>query len=218
MTYLPTTVIGQWFYLYLILDLYSRKIVGWNVHGTDDADHAVNLLRRSALSEGIATRPDKPILHGDNGSTLKATSVLAMLHWLGVKPSYSRPRVSNDNPYVESLFRTAKYRPEFPAKGFNSLAQASQWAAQFVHWYNHQHRHSAIQYITPNERHAGLDTAILDRRHALYQHARQLHPRRWSGPTRNWSPITTVALNPESQLTRKPTQNDASVHPTRVAS
>lgn len=113
MTYLPATVQGRWFYLYLILDLYSRKIVGWEVHGTDEADHAARLVQRTSLAEGIAALATKPVLHGDNGSTLKATTVLAMLHWLGVKPSYSRPRVSDDNAYAESLFRTAKYRPEF---------------------------------------------------------------------------------------------------------
>src|SRR6185369_5323521 len=114
-TYLPAHVIGCWFHLYLILDLYSRKIVGWEVHDTDDADHAAHLVRRTALSEQIVTLADKPVLHGDNGSTLKATTVLAMLNWLGIDPSYSRPRVSDDNAYAESLFRTAKYRPEFPA-------------------------------------------------------------------------------------------------------
>ncbi len=123
MTYLPANVMGRWFHLYLILDLYSRKIVGWEVHDSDDADHAAHLVRRTALAEGIATMDTKPVLHGDNGSTLKATTVLAMLHWLGVKPSYSRPRVSDDNAYAESLFRTAKYRPEFPTKGFAELGR-----------------------------------------------------------------------------------------------
>ena len=111
MTYLPTHVKGQWFYLYLIMDLYSRKIVGWEIHATDEAEHAVSLLKRTALAEGLHALPEKPVLHGDNGSTLKATTVLAMLHWLGIKPSYSRPRVSDDNAFVESLFKTAKYRP-----------------------------------------------------------------------------------------------------------
>ena len=142
-------MIGRWFHLYLILDLYSRKIVGGEVHDSDDADHAVHLVRRTALAEGIATMQTKPVLHGDNGSTLKATTVLAMLHWLGVKPSYSRPRVSDDNAYAESLFRTAKYRPEFPAKGFASLDEARAWAAEFVRWYNVDHRHSGIRYVSP---------------------------------------------------------------------
>jgi len=197
MTYLPASVIGLWFHLYLILDLYSRKIVGWEVHDSDDAEHAAHLVRRTALAEGIAALSTKPVLHGDNGSTLKATSVLAMLHWLGVKPSYSRPRVSDDNAYAESLFRTAKYRPEFPTKGFANLDQARAWAAGFVHWYNVDHRHSGIRYVSPAQRHAGEDQAILAARHALYTKARERNPARWSRTTRNWSPIGAVTLNPE---------------------
>jgi putative transposase len=197
MSYLPAVVMGRWFHLYLILDLYSRKIVGWEVHDTDDSEHAVHLVRRTALAEGIATMAAKPVLHGDNGSTLKATTVLAMLNWLGVKPSYSRPRVSDDNAYAESLFRTAKYRPEFPAKGFADLDEARAWAAGFVRWYNHDHRHSGIRYVSPAQRHAGEDHAILAARHALYTRAQALNPARWSGSTRNWSPIGPVTLNPE---------------------
>ena len=197
MTYLPAQVLGRWFHLYLILDLYSRKIVGWEVHDSDHADHAAHLVRRTALAEGIAALASKPVLHGDNGSTLKATTVLAMLNWLGVKPSYSRPRVSDDNAYAESLFRTAKYRPEFPAKGFASLDDARTWAIGFVHWYNIDHRHSGIRYVSPTQRHAGEDQAILAARHALYVTARELNPARWSGHSRNWSPISTVTLNPE---------------------
>lgn len=197
MTYLPAQVMGRWFYLYLILDLYSRKIVGWEVHEVDQADHAAHLVRRTALAEGIAALDTKPVLHGDNGATLKATTVLAMLNWLGVKPSYSRPRVSDDNAYAESLFRTAKYRPEFPAKGFADLDRARTWAAGFVHWYNFDHRHSGIRYVSPAQRHAGDDLAILAARHALYCKARKRNPARWSGNTRNWSPIGAVTLNPE---------------------
>ena len=181
MTYLPAAVIGRWFHLYLILDLYSRKIVGWEVHATDDSHHAAHLVQRTALAEGIAMLASKPVLHGDNGSTLKATTVLAMLHHLGVKPSYSRPRVSDDNAYAESLFRTAKYRPEFPAKGFADLDEARAWAAEFVRWYNHDHRHSGIRYVSPAQRHAGEDHAILAARHALYMRAREAKPARWSG-------------------------------------
>lgn len=197
MTYLPAIVLGRWFHLYLILDLYSRKIVGWEVHDTDDANHAAHLVRRTALSEGIATLAAKPVLHGDNGSTLKATTVLAMLNWLGVKPSYSRPRVSDDNPYSEALFRTAKYRPEFPASGFESLEAARVWAADFAHWYNVDHRHSGIRYVSPGQRHTGTDHEILAARHALYLDARKRHPGRWSRHTRDWSPIHAVTLNPE---------------------
>ena len=196
-TFLPATVQGRWFYLYLILDLYSRKIVGFEVHNTDSADHAAHLARRTALTEGVHAMPVRPVLHGDNGATLKATTVLAMLHWLGIEPSYSRPRVSDDNPYAEAVFRTAKYRPEFPVKGFAELDAAREWAARFVHWYNDEHRHSGIRYVTPSQRHAGRDRGLLAGRHELYQRARQSNPRRWSGQTRDWTPVAAVTLNPE---------------------
>jgi putative transposase len=196
-TFLKAHVQGRWFYLYLILDLFSRKIVGFEVHETDQAEHAAHLVRRTALAEGIHARPLRPVLHGDNGPSVKATTVAAMLHWLGIAPSHSRPRVSDDNAYAEALFRTAKYRPEFPAAGFADLAEARQWAAAFVHWYNHEHRHSGIRYVTPAQRHAGGDGPILAARHALYQQSREANPRRWSGPTRNWTPIGAVTLNPE---------------------
>jgi putative transposase len=196
-TFLPAIVQGRWFYLYLILDLYSRKIVGFEVHDTDSADHAAHLARRTALAEAVHAMPVKPVLHGDNGATLKGTTVLAMLHWLGIEPSYSRPRVSDDNPYAEALFRTAKYRPEFPVKGFAELDAAREWAARFVHWYNDEHRHSGIGYVTPSQRHAGQDRGLLACRHELYQRARCANPRRWSGPTRDWTPVAAVTLNPE---------------------
>jgi transposase InsO family protein len=199
-TFLPAQVQGSWFYLYLILDLYSRKVVGFEVHDSDSAEHAAHLAKRTALAEGLHAMPARPVLHGDNGATLKATTVLAMLHWLGIAPSHSRPRVSDDNAFAEALFRTAKYRPEFPAKGFADLQAARHWAMQFVHWYNHEHRHSGIRYVTPAQRHAGQDGSMLAARHALYQRARQSNPRRWSGPTRNWTPIAVVTLNPERDV------------------
>lgn len=197
MTYLPTEVVGRWLHLYLILDAFSRKIVGFEVHDTDDSLHAAHLAKRTALAEGIHAMKTKPVLHGDNGSTFKATTVLAMLHWLRIKPSYSRPRVSDDNAFVESLFRTAKYRPEFPAKGFTDLDAARAWASRFVHWYNHDHLHSGIRYVSPADRHDGLDGEILQRRHALYLDARQRNPSRWARNTRDWSRVDVVTLNPE---------------------
>ncbi len=175
------------------------QLTGVEVHATDDSVHAAHLVRRTALAEGIATMLSKPVLHGDNGATLKATTVLAMLYWLGVKPSYSRPRVSDDNAYAESLFRTAKYRPEFPAKGFADLDAARTWAAEFVRWYNDNDvdRHSGIRYVTPGQRHDGHDQTILAARHALYLKARERNPARWSGATRDWTPTGPVTLNPE---------------------
>jgi len=199
MTFLPAQVAGRWFFLYLILDVYSRKIVGFEVHEDDHSDHAARLVQRTALAEGIHAMPhdERPVLHGDNGATLKATTVLAMLWWLGVKPSYSRPRVSDDNAYAEALFRTAKYRPQFPTAGFADLGAAREWAREFVHWYNHDHRHSGIRYVSPAQRHAGDDKAILAARHQVYLQARERNPARWSSHTRDWSHITSVTLNPE---------------------
>jgi putative transposase len=199
MTFLPTAIIGCWFYLYLILDLYSRKIVGWEVHASDDSDHAAHLVRRTALAESIHSEQTKPVLHGDNGSTLKATTVLAMLHWLGIEPSYSRPRVSDDNAFAEAVFRTAKYRPEFPARGFKDLEEARLWGAQFAQWYNFEHRHSGIRYVTPAQRHSGQDRDILRARHELYIKAKENKPSRWSGNTRDWTPVGAVTLNPERE-------------------
>ena len=190
-------MVGRWYYLYLILDLYSRKVVAHEVHEVESATHAADLVKAGALAEQVEARLERPVLHSDNGGVLKATTVLAMLHWLGIAPSYSRPRVSDDNAFVESLFRTAKYRPGFPASGFASLEQARAWASAFVHWYNHDHRHSGLRYVAPAQRHTGDDRPILAKRHALYSRARERHPRRWSGNTRNWTPIGAVTLNPE---------------------
>jgi transposase InsO family protein len=199
MTYLPAEVLGRFFYLYLVLDLYSRKIIGWEVHETDSSDHAVELVRRTALAENIHVQVHKPVLHGDNGATLKATTVLAMLTWLGIRASYSRPRVSDDNAFVEALFRTVKYRPQFPAKGFASLEEARRWVNDVVRWYNLDHRHSGIRYVSPAQRHAGQDRTILAARHELYTRSKAANPRRWSRHTRNWTPIASVTLNPERE-------------------
>ena len=209
MTFLPTQVVGHWFYLYLILDVFSRKIIAWEVHASDNADHAARVVKRAALAEGIAGLPTKPVLHGDNGATLKATTVLGMLNWLGIKPSYSRPRVSDDNAYAEALFKTAKYRPEYPNRGFADLEEGRRWAADFVHWYNHEHRHSGIHYVTPAERHDGRDRAVLDARKAVYTQARARCPSRWNGrPIRNWSRHEQVTLNPERDAVCSAASND----------
>jgi len=159
------------------------------VHETDDSQHAAQLLKRTALAEGIHAVKTKPVLHGDNGATFKATTVFAMLHWLRIKPSYSRPRVSDDNAFVESLFRTG-------------------WAGRFVRWYNHDHLHSGIRYVSPADRHDGIDGDILRQRHAVYLDARARNPRRWARHTRNWSRIDVVTLNPERDEVIAPAATD----------
>ena len=137
------------------------------------------------------------VLHGDNGSPLKAGTVQATLRTLDFCPSHSRPRVSNDNAHAEALFRTAKYHPTLPPKGFADLESARQWACSFVHTYNYYHRHSALRFVTPAEKHSGEDRAILRRRKKLYENARKHRPDRWfRKTTRNWNPVTFTSLNP----------------------
>jgi hypothetical protein len=137
------------------------------------------------------------VLHADNGSPMKGATLKATLERLGVIASYSRPRVSDDNPFSEALFRTCKYRPDWPRSGFASREDAQHWVARFVAWYNHEHRHSAIRFVTPSARHAGEDRALLARRTQLYTDARAANPARWSRHIRNWAPVCEVCLNPE---------------------
>ncbi len=193
-TYLATTVRGVFFYLYLIMDVFSRKIIGWEVYKTESADQASNLFRKTYLREGIAG--EDLVLHSDNGSPMKGATMLATLQRLGVMPSFSRPSVSDDNPYSEALFKTLKYHPGFPDKPFDSLDEARAWVAGFQHWYNEVHRHSALKFVTPGQRHRGEDIAILEQRRLLYEAAKDRLPGRWSVKTRNWTPIETVFLNP----------------------
>ena len=194
-TYLPTTVKGLFFYLYMIMDVYSRKIVGWEVFDTESADHAASLIRKTYLREGIAGEP--LVLHSDNGSPMKGATMLATLQKLGVIPSFSRPCVSNDNPYSEALFKTLKYTPGYPDKPFASVEQAQQWVTGFQNWYNGIHHHSALKLVTPNQRHKGEDIGMLADRKALYEAARKQSPERWSGSIRNWEPNQVVFLNPK---------------------
>lgn len=197
-TWLPTAVKGLYFYWYMVLDVYSRKIVGHEVHVAESAELAALLMRRASLAEGLAGR--KVILHSDNGSAMKGATMLATLEKLGVVPSFSRPRVSNDNPFAESLFRTCKYRPNYPRKPFESVEQARTWTHQFVQWYNHKHKHSGLKFVTPAQRHCGLADAILRRREQVYEAAKQRCPERWSGATRNWKLKDEVWLNPERAI------------------
>jgi putative transposase len=194
-TWMPGPIRGVFFYLYLILDIFSRKIVGWEVQECESAELAADLVRKAVWAEGCLTRP--LVLHADNGSPMKGATMKATLERLGVIASYSRPRVSDDNPFSEALFRTCKYRPDWPAPGFASKGDAQRWVSSFVSWYNTEHHHSAIRFVTPNARHAGQERGLLDGRARLYAQARAANPTRWSRQTRDWSPIGDVCLNPE---------------------
>ncbi len=197
-TYLPSQVQGLYFYLYLIVDIFSRKIVGWAVHAEQLSDHAAHLVKQTCLDEQV--KRAQIVLHSDNGKPMKGVTMLAMLESLGVLPSFSRPSVSDDNPYSEALFRTLKYHPSFPLTDrFGTLTDARIWCEKFVTWYNQEHLHSALKFVTPEQRHTGEDRALLENRHFVYEIAKKAHPERWSGATRNWTLPDTVTLNPDKK-------------------
>ena len=193
-TYLRSTILGIFFYLYMIVDIYSRKIVGWDVFETEDSEHASSLFYKAYLREGITG--DELVLHSDNGSPMKGATMLVTLQKLGVAPSFSRPGVSNDNPYSEALFKTLKYQPAYPQRPFDSVEEARQWVADFAEWYNEIHRHSEIKFVTPCQRHRGEDVEILEQRQCLYERMKKTSPGRWAGAVRNWQPVVEVNLNP----------------------
>ena len=197
-TWMPGPALGMFFYLYLIVDIFSRKIVGWEVHERESAELAAVLIRQAVLAEGCTLRP--LVLHADNGSPMKGATMKVTMEKLGITASYSRPRVSNDNPFSEALFRTCKYRPDWRTKGFATRADAQAWVKSFAGWYNGEHLHSAIRFVTPSARHAGRESATLENRAVLYANARVQNPERWSGKTRNWQPAGPVWLNPENEI------------------
>lgn len=196
-TYLPTNVVGLFYYLYLFEDIFSRKVVGYEVHERECGELASQLVQQCMLRQQCFRNAVPLVLHSDNGAPMKAQTMKAKLEHLGVTSSYSRPRVSNDNPYSEALFRTLKYRPQWPSSGFDSLERAREWVHSFVGWYNTKHKHSKINFVTPTERHAGKDGEILAKRERILKRARARTPERWSGSIRNCLPVGEVMLNPD---------------------
>lgn len=197
-TYLNGPIKGRHYYLYMISDIFSRKIVGWEVWQEESAEHASELIKKTVLAEKVAYNKQPLVLHSDNGSPMKGATMLETLYALGITPSNSRPRVSNDNAYAESLFKTVKYRPDYQPKGFVTLEAAREWVLQFVTWYNNEHRHSGINFLTPAQRHStDHGISVLQKRIKLYEEAKSKNPERWSRDTRDWSISDTVYLNPE---------------------
>jgi transposase InsO family protein len=194
-TYCPSRIIGQFYYLYMIVDVFSRMIVGWEVHENETGEKAADLLERTVWREKCTN--NHVVLHSDNGSPMKSLTMQAKMRDLGIEGSRGRPGVSNDNPYSESLFRTLKYSPRWPSEGFESLEDARVWVDTFVTWYNEEHRHSQIKFVTPQQRHLGLDIDILEKRKALYEEQKNKQPSRWHQSTRDWARKDTVDLNPE---------------------
>ena len=194
-TRLPTTLRGWHLHLYLMMDVWSRRIMGWKVADAESAAIASELVTQVCRDGNID--PRGLVLHSDNGAAMRGSTMIATLQWLGVVPSFSRPHVSDDNPYSEALFRTLKHTPAYPRLPFAGIASAEGWVARFADWYNGVHRHSAIRYVTPNERYFGQEQAVLARRRELYERARATNPERWAGATRNWTPVGLVTLNRE---------------------
>ena len=184
----------------MIVDIYSRKVVGWSIHETESSEHAAEMIEQAYIDEQV--NPGQLVLHSDNGAPMKGYSMLAMLQKLSVIKSFSRPSVSDDNPYSESLFRTLKYHASFPQfKKFESIIDARKWCEQFVTWYNCSHMHSSLKFVTPEQRHTGVAIEILKRRHQVYLCAQAKNPNRWSRSTRNWNLPFVVTLNPNRKST-----------------
>lgn len=184
---------GYFYKLYLFEDLYSRKIVGWDVLETESDGDAVPTLNEALNSEGISGKNLR--VHADNGNPMRGSNMLATLLDLGVRPSFSRPSVSNDNPHIESLFRTMKYTAAYPTKPFKDLDSTKTWVRGFVTWYNDR-MHSSLGYVTPNQRHNMQDEQIRLNRRLVYAEAQKTNPIRWSRNVRTWPNPTLAHLNP----------------------
>ena len=185
-----------YFFLYLIIDVYSRKIVGWTIHTAESDKTARRLINTTAKREDI--NPDRLILHSDRGAQMTSLTVADLLEKLGVTRSLSRPRVSNDNPYSEAAFKTVKYRPDYP-KRFTDINDARSWMRRFAAWYNTDHYHSGIGYHHPADLHAGTAPTTVTKRQTVLNTAYQANPNRF----RN-KPPTAPALPTEAWI-NKPT-------------
>lgn len=188
---------GGHFFLYLFTDIWSRRIVGAEVHDAQSTELAGELLAKVCRDNEIKANS---VLHADNGAPMKGATMLATMHALGIVKSFSRPGVSDDNPFIEALFRHLKYAPSYPTKGFASLEEARAWVKRFVDWYNNEHLHSSIAYVTPEQRHSGDDIAILENRRRVYETARNANPSRWSRHSRQWHRSAIVMLNPDRTI------------------
>ena len=191
---------GRFYYAYVIVDLYSRYIVSAKVYDADNAKLAGDFLGNAFEQYDI--RPDTLVVHSDNGASMRAASTMAVLKNRGVEFSHSRPRVSNDNPYSESLFRTLKYDGtyRYPAGGFDSVEQAQKWLDGFVLHYNEGHRHRSIRMVTPGTMLRGEHIAILRERKKTIEKARKAHPERWiMGVSMCCEPCKEVWLNPDNE-------------------
>jgi transposase InsO family protein len=198
-TWLPTQVKGIFLFAYVIIDIYDKSIVGWEIHVREDPLLARDLFQRLSRKMNLSGVH----LHADNGGPMKGLSLLALLYMLGVGFSFSRPRVSNDNPFIESFFKTLKYTTGYPG-AFRNIHHAREWMASFVHWYNFQHLHTSIGYITPMEKREGADVHLFKKRNETVEAARQQNPDRWGKRApRKWESDNVVVLNPGKKLKKE---------------
>ena len=193
-TYLPMTIRGMFYYAYVIIDIWDKSIVGWSIQDRESEIHSRNLF------DNVFTKESFPNvhIHSDNGHPMKGTSLMALFSKLHIVNSYSRPRVSNDNPFSESFFKTLKYSPKYPAK-FNSIEEARVWMANFIDNYNNNHRHSGINYFTPNQMKSGDYKNLVAIRNQTIKEAREKNPQRWSKAVKQWSTNHKVILNPKNK-------------------
>ena len=177
-TWLESALLGKYFFLYMIIDMYSRKVVGWSVHAKENGRFARDLFARTLAAEGV--RKDQIVIHADRGKPMRSRTLRALFNLLGVLASYSRPHTSNDNAYAESLFATFKNRVAFP-QYFVSIEAAESYCEQFFAWYNDSHFHSGLDNVTPSTVHAGFHGQVFAKRNALLEQHRLEHPTRHGG-------------------------------------
>ena len=190
-----------YYYLYVLLDVFSRCVVGWLVAERESGELAQRLLAESAARQGI--EPGQLTVHSDRGGAMKSQPVACLLATLGITKTHSRPHVSNDNPFSEAQFKTVKYHPRFPSH-FGSLEDALAFSRFFFDWYNHEHRHSALAWLTPATVHAGEGPDRLRRRHEVLAAAFHAHPERFvHGLPRLQSLPEAVWINPPEKTTRQ---------------
>lgn len=190
-TWVKTEIRGIFLYAYVIIDIWDRSIVKWCIHDREDDALARELFELAVRDNG---RPDV-FIHSDNGNPMKGVSLLAFFQMLGLSNSYSRPRVSNDNPFIESLFKTLKYHVSYP-KSFPDLSAARTWFADFVDVYNNRHSHSGLHFMTPHAVRSGCYTQTIKNRNAIMQEAFSRNPQRWSQSVKQLPVDHVVYLNP----------------------
>lgn len=191
-TWLKSSVQGKYHYAYVIEDLYDRSIVSWSIHESESDQHATALFQEATRKENAAPE----FVHSDNGNAMKGLTLVAFYYRLGIVPSFSRPRVSDDNPFIESFFKTLKYSCGYP-RFFSDLDHARRWFATFIDWYNTKHMHSGLSYVTPTQKRSGQHHSIFAQRNTVIALAKEAHPERWGlRTTKQYQAAQAEVLNP----------------------